>query len=589
MDRQYQAEEDFRSFFVYSGLFTLPVWIPKAAEGTEGQRTGHGSRDHMEAEGVFRSKSSCSAAIIMPLFELLRTMRSKPETNPAPSSTPADPSPTPGRDFVELVWEDGQILAQGQSQLNRPWMTSSNTGLVQPRNCSEAESGQKAGNIRGLEFGQGEIGLGKEGNAVPWLSYPFNGSLHCDDFCNDLLPELPGIAGVTDCRQHLGCNTSDSIRLFENSVGGEVAVAEAGPVQPGNLSPDSSALQQQQQQQQLWLPFLSYRSSILEDAGNVKAMAAEDQGRVCWNEAENGQTGCVATEDGGIMAEEEKIVDNGTSSVCSANTVERGTCYPKHCSKRKSRDDNESDGPSEDLDGEPAIEKTRVSSHPRGTALKRSRAAEVHNLSERRRRDRINEKMRTLQDLIPNCSKADKASLLDEAIKYLKMLQLQVQMMTMGAGLYMPPFPHTGIGVGRVIGYGGMDLNASNSVARRPAIHITPPVHGAQFPAMHHGTLQRAFSNPGQGIPMSMPKKSLQPTSATSLVASAVSRHGAAPATTGSSSMETVLGFFTPTKPNPVCPRDQPPTQSGALRSALETSDTNMMGLGVASMASYRK
>ncbi|KAI4374049.1 hypothetical protein MLD38_012093 [Melastoma candidum] len=102
-------------------------------------------------------------------------------------------------------------------------MTSSNTGLVQPRNCSEAESGQKAGSIRGLEFGQDEIGLGKEGNAVPWLSYPFNGSLHCDDFRNDHLPELPGIAGVTDCRQHLGCNTSDSIRLFENSVGDELA------------------------------------------------------------------------------------------------------------------------------------------------------------------------------------------------------------------------------------------------------------------------------------------------------------------------------------------------------------------------------
>ncbi|XLS62439.1 hypothetical protein HN51_016667 [Arachis hypogaea] len=37
--------------------------------------------------------------------------------------------------------------------------------------------------------------------------------------------------------------------------------------------------------------------------------------------------------------------------------------------------------------------------------VKRSRSAEVHNLSERRRKDRINEKMRALQDLIPNCNK----------------------------------------------------------------------------------------------------------------------------------------------------------------------------------------
>ncbi|KAI5588754.1 hypothetical protein BDE02_05G118600 [Populus trichocarpa] len=58
---------------------------------------------------------------------------------------------------------------------------------------------------------------------------------------------------------------------------------------------------------------------------------------------------------------------------------------------------------------------------------KRTRAADVHNLSEKRRRSRINEKMKALQNLIPNSSKTDKASMLDEAIEYLKLLQLQVQ------------------------------------------------------------------------------------------------------------------------------------------------------------------
>ncbi|KAF9606704.1 hypothetical protein IFM89_027748 [Coptis chinensis] len=57
----------------------------------------------------------------------------------------------------------------------------------------------------------------------------------------------------------------------------------------------------------------------------------------------------------------------------------------------------------------------------------RSRAAEVHNLSEKRRRSRINEKMKALQNLIPNSNKTDKVSMLDEAIEYLKQLQLQVQ------------------------------------------------------------------------------------------------------------------------------------------------------------------
>ncbi|KAJ7514109.1 hypothetical protein O6H91_23G028100 [Diphasiastrum complanatum] len=47
-----------------------------------------------------------------------------------------------------------------------------------------------------------------------------------------------------------------------------------------------------------------------------------------------------------------------------------------------------------------------------------------HNTLNSRRRDRINERMRALQDLIPNSIK-DKASMLDEA-EYLKELQLQL-------------------------------------------------------------------------------------------------------------------------------------------------------------------
>ncbi|CAJ2646167.1 unnamed protein product [Trifolium pratense] len=73
------------------------------------------------------------------------------------------------------------------------------------------------------------------------------------------------------------------------------------------------------------------------------------------------------------------------------------------------------------------------------SSSKRSRAAEVHNLSEKRRRSRINEKMKALQNLIPNSNKTDKASMLDEAIEYLKQLQLQVQMLSLRNGLSLHP------------------------------------------------------------------------------------------------------------------------------------------------------
>ncbi|CAM0881025.1 unnamed protein product [Alopecurus aequalis] len=147
-----------------------------------------------------------------------------------------------------------------------------------------------------------------------------------------------------------------------------------------------------------------------------------------------------------------------TSSVCSANGAANDERW--HQQKRKIQAEC-SASQDEDLDDESAGALIRSTSR----SMKRSRTAEVHNLSERRRRDRINEKMRALQELIPNCNKIDKASMLDEAIEYLKTLQLQVQMMSMGTGLCVPPmllppamqhlqlspmahFPHLGMGLG---------------------------------------------------------------------------------------------------------------------------------------------
>ncbi|CAM8911293.1 unnamed protein product [Rhodiola kirilowii] len=106
------------------------------------------------------------------------------------------------------------------------------------------------------------------------------------------------------------------------------------------------------------------------------------------------------------------------------------------------------------------------------SSSKRSRAAEVHNLSEKRRRSRINEKLKALQKLIPNSNKSDKASMLDEAIEYLKQLQLQVQMLSMRNGVSLHPLcmpgvtqplhlPHEGTSYG-----GGSDMmNTTSPVA----------------------------------------------------------------------------------------------------------------------------
>ncbi|KAH6790906.1 phytochrome interacting factor 3 [Perilla frutescens var. frutescens] len=61
---------------------------------------------------------------------------------------------------------------------------------------------------------------------------------------------------------------------------------------------------------------------------------------------------------------------------------------------------------------------------------KRPRSTQVHNLNERIRRKKLTEKMATLQEMIPNSVKKDQASTIDDAIKYIKTLQCQVQMMS---------------------------------------------------------------------------------------------------------------------------------------------------------------
>ncbi|KAH0929191.1 hypothetical protein HID58_014918 [Brassica napus] len=66
---------------------------------------------------------------------------------------------------------------------------------------------------------------------------------------------------------------------------------------------------------------------------------------------------------------------------------------------------------------------------------------QFHNLSEKRRRSKINEKMKALQKLILNSNNCRhiKSHCFDEAIKYLTLLQLQVQTLAVMNGLGLNP------------------------------------------------------------------------------------------------------------------------------------------------------
>ncbi|XP_021733922.1 transcription factor PIF7-like [Chenopodium quinoa] len=189
---------------------------------------------------------------------------------------------------------------------------------------------------------------------------------------------------------------------------------------------------------------------------------------------------------------------------------------PRSCTRTKTTTDEDSAC----HDGSENQEEERETKGETGRSYttRKGRAAAVHNQSERRRRDRINQKMKALQKLVPNASKTDKASMLDEVIEYLKQLQAQVQMMTnarfmpqimMPLGMQqhfhqMSLLARVGMGAGLGMGMGMLDTTSMG--ASHPAPQSMPSmIHPTQV-----GTATSAFVPPAFVVPQMIPASSQQ-------------------------------------------------------------------------------
>ncbi|XP_057783306.1 transcription factor UNE12-like isoform X3 [Salvia miltiorrhiza] len=67
---------------------------------------------------------------------------------------------------------------------------------------------------------------------------------------------------------------------------------------------------------------------------------------------------------------------------------------------------------------------------PRARA-RRGQATDPHSIAERLRRERISERIKALQEIVPSCTKTDRAAMLDEILDYVKFLRLQVKVLSM--------------------------------------------------------------------------------------------------------------------------------------------------------------
>ncbi|KAK8717907.1 hypothetical protein V6N13_045158 [Hibiscus sabdariffa] len=403
----------------------------------------------------------------------------------------------PEDEIMELLWQNGQVVVQSQNQRS----------LKKPSPFKFHDTDQPASReIRSSSYHQQQQQQSvtdhlfmQEDEMASWLHYPLSDANFDHDFCADLLYPSSSIA-VAPCATSTAPSPPPLGRVPQVLVSASaLATAHRPPIPPVRRNElESTRIQN-------FVNFSKHRTAKADQSGASKsksvarestvvdscdtpAMAPESgdsQAMPSGTEAASGGdnsnayanmsvAAAVNTQSAGVSLGASKdnlatcevtVTSSPGASSASAEPTARKPVQAED-RKRKGREPDDAECQSEDVEFDPADRKKQS----RGsTSTKRSRAAEVHNLSERRRRDRINEKMRALQELFPRCNKSDKASMLDEAIEYLKSLQLQVQMMSMGCGMVPMMFPGVqqymptmGMGMGMGIGMGMvMDMGIS--------------------------------------------------------------------------------------------------------------------------------
>uniref|UniRef100_A0A0E0GQJ3 BHLH domain-containing protein n=1 Tax=Oryza nivara TaxID=4536 RepID=A0A0E0GQJ3_ORYNI len=81
-------------------------------------------------------------------------------------------------------------------------------------------------------------------------------------------------------------------------------------------------------------------------------------------------------------------------------------------------------------------------------------ATDPQSLYARKRRERINERLKILQNLVPNGTKVDISTMLEEAMHYVKFLQLQIKLLSSDEMWMYAPIAYNGMNI-------GIDLNLS--------------------------------------------------------------------------------------------------------------------------------
>lgn len=119
---------------------------------------------------------------------------------------------------------------------------------------------------------------------------------------------------------------------------------------------------------------------------------------------------------------------------------------------------------------------------------RRGQATDSHSLAERVRREKISERMKLLQDLVPGCNKVTgKAVMLDEIINYVQSLQRQVEFLSMKLSTVNSS---QNVNIVNLLPKDMFQPNGSFSNQMYPVESSASAYHGQQTPQLHDKSVQ---------------------------------------------------------------------------------------------------
>ncbi|XP_057550965.1 transcription factor HBI1-like isoform X2 [Amaranthus tricolor] len=138
------------------------------------------------------------------------------------------------------------------------------------------------------------------------------------------------------------------------------------------------------------------------------------------------------------------VEDSKTKKSKGCAEEEESKITEQHCnrhsnssqSNQKESNENKNDKKNKETSGCTSKDNSKASEVQKPDYIhvraRRGQATDSHSLAERVRREKISERMKYLQDLVPGCNKiTGKAGMLDEIINYVQSLQRQVEFLSM--------------------------------------------------------------------------------------------------------------------------------------------------------------